>query len=134
MPQYIDAYGFITGKRRHALFWLSLGCLCQGKIANDFPRIIAAFFGVAFNMLTFLKGLSLTSPISASVIMVTTPMIVLILSAIIHKERMRNAWSRYYLRTNGHGISYYIYRSVGSTNANIGNILVLINAVSYGFI
>jgi drug/metabolite transporter (DMT)-like permease len=38
-------------------------------------------------MLTF-KGLSLTSPISASV-MVSTPMIVLVLSAIIMKERLK---------------------------------------------
>jgi hypothetical protein len=37
------------------LYFGCLGCLCRRKIAlNDFPRIIAAaFFGVAFNMLTF---------------------------------------------------------------------------------
>jgi hypothetical protein len=33
----------------------------------------AAFFLSCLNMLTFFKGLSLTSPISASVIMVSTP-------------------------------------------------------------
>jgi hypothetical protein len=35
-------------------------------------------------------------------------MIVLILSAIILKERMRKRMVGYYLRTNGHGISYII--------------------------
>jgi drug/metabolite transporter (DMT)-like permease len=54
------------------LFWL-LGFYAKGK--NSLLTIIAAAF-FAFNILTF-QGLSLTSPISASVIMVTTPMIVL---------------------------------------------------------
>jgi preprotein translocase subunit SecY len=91
------------------LFWLSWLFMPKEKIAlNDFPRIIAAaFFGVAFNMLTFFK-VGLLPYLSASVIMVTTPMIVLILSAIILKNACANAWSRYYLRTNGHGISYII--------------------------
>ncbi|MBP6585859.1 MAG: EamA family transporter, partial [Flavobacterium sp.] len=80
MPQYIDAYGFILMRVGGSvvLFWLSWLFVPKEKIdLADVPRIIAsAFFGVAFNMLTLFKGLSLTSPISAAVIMVTTPMIV----------------------------------------------------------
>jgi hypothetical protein len=58
MPQYIDAYGFILLRKRRFYFWLSWLFMPKEKIAlNDFPRIIAAaFFGVAFNMLTFLRG------------------------------------------------------------------------------
>ena len=99
MPRYIDAYGFIVLRVGGAtlLFWLIwlvlkiAGNLPSEKISrSDFPRIIAAaFFGIAVNMLCFFKGLSLTSPISAAVIMVSTPMIVLVLSAVILKERMR---------------------------------------------
>ena len=44
--------------------------------------VIAAFFGVALNMLAFFKGLQFTTPINGSVIMVTTPIIVLVLSVI----------------------------------------------------
>ena len=94
MPLYIDAYGFILLRAGGSmiLFWLVWLFMPKEKIIlTDFPRIIgAAFFGVAFNMLTFFKGLSLTSPISAAVIMVSTPMIVLALSAIIMKERMKS--------------------------------------------
>lgn len=139
MPQYIDAYGFILLRVSGAmlLFWLSWLFMPKEKIAlNDFPRIIAAaFFGVAFNMLTFFKGLSLTSPISASVIMVTTPMIVLILSAIILKERMRKRMvAGIILGLTGTAFLILYGKSIGSaTNASIGNILVLINAISYGF-
>jgi drug/metabolite transporter (DMT)-like permease len=99
MPQYLDAYGFIVLRVGGAtlLFWLVWILMkLSGKIPtekisrSDVPRIIAAaFFGIAVNMLCFFKGLSLTSPISAAVIMVSTPMIVLVLSAIILKERMR---------------------------------------------
>ena len=139
MPQYIDAYGFILLRVSGAmlLFWLSWLFMPKEKIAlNDFPRIIAAaFFGVAFNMLTFFKGLSLTSPISASVIMVTTPMIVLILSAIILKERMRKRMvAGIILGLTGTAFLILYGKSIGSaTNAGIGNMLVLINAISYGF-
>ncbi|WP_016989197.1 DMT family transporter [Flavobacterium sp. ACAM 123] len=139
MPEYIDAYGFILLRVSGAmlLFWLSWLFMPKEKIAlHDFPRIIAAaFFGVAFNMLTFFKGLSLTSPISASVIMVTTPMIVLILSAIILKERMRKRMvAGIILGLTGTAFLILYGRSIGSaTNASIGNMLVLINAISYGF-
>ena len=85
MPTYIKPFGFILLRVFGAtiLFWLISFFGPTEKIQlKDFPRIIAAaFFGVALNMLTFFKGLSFTSPISAAVIMVTTPIIVLILSA-----------------------------------------------------
>ena len=107
------------------------------KIAlNDFPRIIAAaFFGVAFNMLTFFKGLSLTSPIMAAVIMVTTPMIVLTLSAIIMKERMQKRMVfGIILGLIGTAFLILYGKSIGSaTNAGLGNFLVFVNAISYGF-
>jgi drug/metabolite transporter (DMT)-like permease len=139
MPEYIDAYGFILLRVSGAmlLFWLSWLFMPKEKIAlKDFPRIIAAaFFGVAFNMLTFFKGLSLTSPISASVIMVTTPMIVLVLSAIIMKERMRKRMViGIILGLVGTAFLILYGRSIGSaTNASLGNILVFVNAISYGF-
>ncbi len=114
------------------------GCLCQKKKLRlgDFPRIIAAaFFGVAFNMLTFFKGLSLTSPISAAVIMVSTPMIVLTLSAIIMKERMQKR-KVFGIVLGLIGTAFLILygKSIGNaTNAGLGNFLVLVNAISYGF-
>ncbi|UQD55457.1 DMT family transporter [Flavobacterium sp. K5-23] len=139
MPKYIDAYGFILLRVSGSmlLFWISWLFMPKEKIeTKDFPRIIAAaFFGVAFNMLTFFKGLSLTSPISASVIMVTTPMIVLVLSAIIIKERMRKRMvSGIILGLIGTAFLILYGKSIGSaTNAALGNSLVLVNALSYGF-
>ena len=77
MPNYVDAYGFIIMRVGGAtiLFWLVWLFSRKSKEirkeqidSKDYLRIIAAaFFGVALNMLSFFKGLSLTSPISASV-------------------------------------------------------------------
>ena len=139
MPLYIDPYGFILLRVGGSvlLFWLAWLFMPKEKIAlNDFPRIIAAaFFGVAFNMLTFFKGLSLTSPISAAVIMVSTPMIVLTLSAIIMKERMQKRMVfGIILGLIGTAFLILYGKSIGSaTNAGLGNFLVLVNAISYGF-
>jgi len=144
MPKYVDAYGFILMRVGGStiLFWLVwLFTRMPEKVRNeridlaDFPRIIwAAFFGVALNMLSFFKGLSLTSPISASVIMVSTPMIVLVLSAIIIKERMRKRMVfGIILGLIGTAFLILYGKSVGNaTNASLGNFLVFVNATSYG--
>ena len=139
MPLYIDAYGFILLRVGGSviIFWLVWLFMPKEKILlSDFPRIIAAaFFGVAFNMLTFFKGLSLTSPISAAVIMVSTPMIVLTLSALIMKERMQKRMVfGILLGLIGTAVRMMYGKSIGSaTNAGLGNFLVLVNAISYGY-
>lgn len=139
MPTYIKPFGFILLRVSGAtlLFWAISFFGPKEKIdKKDFPRIIAAaLFGVALNMLTFFKGLSYTSPISGAVIMVTTPMIVLILSAIIMKERMlKRKVFGIILGLIGTGFLILYGKSVGNaTNASLGNLLVFINAVSYGF-
>lgn len=139
MPEFVKPFGFIVLRVGGSalLFWLVALFLKTEKIAlNDFPRIIAsAFFGVAFNMLTFFEGLSLTSPIMASVIMVTTPMIVLVLSAIIMKEKILK-WKAFGILLGLAGTLLLILygKSVGNaSNAMWGNFLVFVNAVSYGF-
>ena len=139
MPHYIKPFVFIVIRVFGAtvLFWLTSFFGPKEKIdRKDFPRIIAsALFGVAINMLTFFKGLSYTSPISASVIMVTTPIIVLILSSIIMKEKMlKRKVFGIFLGLIGTGfLILYGKSATNATNASLGNLLVLINATAYGF-
>lgn len=139
MPTYIDAFGFIFLRVGGSmlLFWLSTLFVKTEKIEKaDFPRIIAAsFFGIAFNMLTFFKGLSYTSPIMGAVLMVTTPMIVLVLSAILIKERMENRKVLGILLGLAGTVTLILYGKsmVNAPNAMLGNFLVFVNAVSYGF-
>lgn len=145
MPLYIDAYGFILLRVGGAviLFWaISLVAnLCQfvkneSIEKQDYPRIFwCAFYGVALNMLTFFKGLSLTTPISAAVIMVSTPIIVLVFSAIITKEKLKTKKIvGVFIGLFGTAFLILYGKSFGTaSNANLGNFLVLINAISYAF-
>lgn len=137
MPLYIKPYGFILLRVFGAtiLFWISSFALKKETILkSDFIRIlIAAVFGVVLNMLTFFKGLSLTTPISGAVIMVTTPILVLILSNIILKEKITS------LKIIGIiigliGATFLILYGkdlTNGTNALLGNFLIFINATSY---
>ena len=51
--------------------------------------VLCGLFGVTANQLMFFTGLELTSTIHASIIMVTSPIIVSILSLIILKEKLQ---------------------------------------------
>lgn len=139
MPQYVAPYGFIVLRVGGSalLFWLVSFFAVREKIdLGDFPRIIAAaFFGVALNMLTFFKGLIYTSPIMGAVLMVTTPIIVLVLSAFIMKERMKNRKILGIVLGLAGTVTLILYGKsmVNAPNASLGNLLVFINAVSYGF-
>ena len=139
MPKYVQPFGFISMRVGGSmiLFWLIAPFFSSEKIQKqDFPRIIAAaFFGVALNMLTFFKGLSYTSPIMGAVLMVTTPMIVLVLSAILMKEKMQSRKVLGLFLGLAGTITLILYGKsmVNAPNASLGNLLVFINAVSYGF-
>lgn len=139
MPNYIKPYGFILLRVSSAtlIFWtVGLFTKPQKIEKSDYKKIlIASFFGITLNMLAFFKGLSLTSPISASVMMVTSPIMVLIFSSIlirkpIGKQRILGVFiglvGALFLITLGNS-------STGnSTNSAFGNFLVFLNAASYG--
>jgi len=139
MPKFVAPFGFIVLRVGGSvmLFWLVSFFGPKEKIdKEDFPRIVAAaFFGVALNMLTFFKGLSYTSPIMGAVLMVSTPMIVLVLSAILMKERMkkRKVFGLILGLTGTITLILYGKSMVNAPNATLGNLLVFINAISYGF-
>lgn len=137
MPAFVKPFGFIVLRVGGSaiLFWICSLFVRKEKIAwVDFPRIVAAaFFGVALNMLTFFEGLSLTSPIMASVLMVTTPMLVLVLSAFIIKEKIIGKKAIGILLGLVGTVLLILYgKAVGNgENALWGNFLVFVNAVSY---
>ena len=138
MPTYIKPFGFILLRVFGAtlLFWmLSLFMEKQKVEKSDFSRILlAAIFGVCINMLAFFKGLSMTSPINASVIMVTTPILVLLLSAIILKERITLLKVLGILigLTGAVVLIRYGKSLTPGDNPFYGNLLIFVNATSYG--
>jgi drug/metabolite transporter (DMT)-like permease len=139
MPLHIKPYAFIFLRVAGAtiIFWIAGLFIKQQKIAkDDYKKILlAAFFGTALNMLAFFKGLSLTTPISASVIMVTSPIMVLIFSSIIIKkpiEKQRILGIFIGLIGAILLITYGSSNHGNATNSNLGNFLVFVNAASYG--
>lgn len=139
MPLYVKPFGFILLRVIGAttIFWI-LGLFVKfQKIAkSDYKTLLlASFFGVGLNMLSFFKGLSLTTPISASVMMVTSPIMVLVFSSIlIRKPIGKQRALGIFIGLIG-AILLITYGSASITNAtnsNWGNFLVFVNATSYG--
>lgn len=96
---------------------------------------ICAVSGIAINQLLFIKGLSLTYSIHASLLMLATPIIVTLLAAWILRNRLtKNKWLGLLLGITGASI---IISGAGqaqeASNILLGDSLVTINAISYAF-
>ncbi len=93
MPMYIKPFGFIMLRVVGAtiLFWGISFLGPREKIERkDWGRImLCSLFGMAINMLAFFKGLDLSTPINSAVLVTTTPIIVVILSVFLIKEKIR---------------------------------------------
>jgi drug/metabolite transporter (DMT)-like permease len=140
-PDHIGPFG-LTWYRvvvTCVIFWIiSLFAGPKEKIRfKELPPIaLAAFCGVGFNMITFMWGLSLTSPISASVLMVSTPIIVLVLSAVFLKERLfKTRIIGILIGFSGAALLIFLSTDAGAeaTHPTLGNLLIFVNAVSYAF-
>lgn len=141
-PEFVGPFGLAWYRVlvTCAIFWLIATFVGPKEkvLIKELPLLaLAAFCGVGFNMVTFMKGLSLTSPISASVLMVTTPIIVLVLSAIFLKERLyASRILGILIGFSGAALLIFLSNNGSSENATdpaLGNFLVFINAVSYSF-
>ena len=89
---YVPPFAFILFRVVGAslLFWLTSLFFYEKISIKDIPRfILCGIFGVTANQLMFFSGLELTSTIHASIIMVTSPIIVSILSALILYEKVQ---------------------------------------------
>lgn len=139
MPLYIKPFGFILLRVTGAtiLFWLISLWFPKEKIAtSDWLRLIAcAVFGMVINMLLFFKGLSLSTPINSSVIVTITPILVLVLSSYLLREKI--TWlkvSGIFLGLSGALMLVLFSEEMRQDAPNIplGNLLFIVNAFSFG--
>ncbi len=139
MPLYVKPFGFIMIRvlGASALFWaISFAGPRERIERKDWGRLVlCSLFGMAINMLSFFKGLDLSTPINSSVLITTTPIIVVILSAFLIKEKIR--------LLKGLGIVIGLIGALGlivygqevrqdAPNIPLGNILFLVNSLFYG--
>ena len=135
---YIQPFGFIIFRVLCGLglFWFFHLAFVHEKVEKkDFPMLIlCAVFGVAINQLCFFMGLKYTTPINASLIMTTTPILVLVISSILIKEKITfqkligiafGAIGAIILISRGGTFSFQQSQLLGDT-------LILVNAISYG--
>jgi len=137
MPAYVGPFGVIlirvvTGS---LLYWLFARLAGSEPIRykRDYLRLAGlAVFGVALNQLMFFKGLSMTSPISASVIMTSSPITVLVVSYfLLHEKITARKVVGILLGATGAILLIGIEGFDFGNNTFLGNLFILINATSY---
>lgn len=97
--------------------------------------VLCSLTGVVINQLLFIKGLSLTLSMHASLLMLVTPVFVTIIAAWLVKE----SFTLYKLVGLALGIGGAVMlvalkeNSGGGSNIFLGNLFIILNAISYAF-
>lgn len=139
MPMYVKPFAFILMRVSVAavLIFIFHSIFIKKRITDwkDIRTLcISALFGVAFNMLLFFKGLSITTPINGAVLMMNTPIFVVVFAALYLKERITAQ------KIMGIGIAALgAILLMGGRNFNFsaqtvwGDVMVTGNAIIYAF-
>jgi len=138
VPASIQSFALVVLRAGSAmvLFWLMSIFLPKEKIAKkDFIKMtLLGVFGVAINQLLFIRGLELSTPINASIIMIFNPIMVMLIEIIFLKEKAP------LMRIIGIGIGVLgasmllLFKagfSFGGSTTTAGDIMVLINCISW---
>ncbi len=139
MPVYIQPFAFVLLRVGGALllFLMVSAFIIKERIdKKDLPRIaVLAVCGVAINQLMFLKGLSLTTPINASIIMISNPIVVLLFAAVALKEKIAAGKVIGIALGIAGALLLLLFNksfSFGSDTIT-GDIMILINSISWAF-
>ncbi len=135
MPDHVGPSGFILMRVSGAvaLFWLVKSFVKEKVARKDFLRLaLCGLFGVAINQLLFFNGLNLTSPINSAIIMTSNPIMVLLLAAIIIKERITLQKMIGIVVGAGGAIALILGNSDTGLSSQEGDLYILINSLSYG--
>ncbi len=135
---YIGPLGFILMRVATGVFLFTVlhRFWIREKVERkDWWRLaLCGLFGVAINQMFFFMGLKLTQPIHASLLMTTTPILVLVISSLLLGERITfrkiagvvlGATGAVLLLTQGKQIGW-------NSTGLLGDLMVLVNATSYG--
>lgn len=118
-----------------AAFWILSAFFKQEHVNHrDMLRIFfASLFALVFNQGIFIFGLSMTSPIDASIVTTTLPIVTMIVAAIYLKEPVTNKKVLgIFVGAMGALILILSSQAAGSGNGNIiGDLLCLIAQISF---
>ena len=136
MPDFMgpNAFIFFRVSVTTLLFFILFKLFVREKVdKKDFIRLaICGFFGVAMNQLFFFNGLELTSAFNAGVIMTSTPILVVVLAFFILKESITLLKSIGVIIGAVGAIALMLVGHVDGFDSSIGDLFILINALSFG--
>jgi drug/metabolite transporter (DMT)-like permease len=118
------------------LFWIlwALGKEKRRIRKEDIGRfVLCALTGVAINQMLFVKGLTLTSTIHASLLMLTTPILITIFAWWVLKEKL-TIYNATGLFAGIAGATILVLAKESNVHAAdylTGDILIIVNAISY---
>lgn len=139
MPTHVKPFGFIMLRVGGAaiLFWAISFFGPKEKIEKkDWGRLlICAICGMSVNMLSFFKGLQLSTPINSAVLITITPIIVVVLSSLFLKEKITLNKSLGILMGFIGAVGLILFGAEirqDAPNIPLGNFLFIVNATFYG--
>lgn len=95
---------------------------------------LASLFGIGGNQFLFLQGMEMTSPVDASILATTSPIIVLLLSVLLKRDTLRPLTKLVgILLAAGGALTVIIYGGVSKVGEGnlVGNLLIFSAAFSY---
>ncbi len=136
MPRFFAPFGIILLRVTGAIILFALLFLRKTERIRKEDRmrfLLCGLTGVACNQLLFFKGLSLTTPIEAAIILTANPILVLIAAALIARERI-TSWKALGILLGLCGALILILQRPQASNEGdnfLGNLMILMNAAFY---
>jgi len=93
--------------------------------------ILCGLTGIAINQTLFIKGLTMTSTIHASLLMLCTPLLITILAFWILKEKITWAKAAGLALGIGGAVLLIMSKEKSGTSSIAGDTLIVLNAISY---
>ena len=135
MPDFLTPNVFILFRVVGAtfLFWIITFFFVREKIErSDYKRLVlCGLFGVAINQLFFFHGLNLSSSINSGIIMTVNPILVVILSFFLLKERITKTKVIGIVLGATGAILLTLAGGTGKGDSTLGDFFLFINAASY---
>jgi len=116
------------------LFWMVwlFGKTSAGIQKKHLPRfLLCGLTGVAINQMLFIKGLTMTSTIHASLLMLCTPLLITIFAFWILKEKITILKSIGLALGIGGAVLLILSKEKSGTSSLTGDTLIILNAIAY---
>lgn len=139
MPDYLTPKSiiFIRVIITVSVFWiLHLFIPSERVEKRDYLKFaLCAFFGVAVNQLLFFEGLNLSTPINSSIIITVIPVLVLVFSHFILKDKITPVKVAGIIMGASGALMVILSAGAGDLRSAtmLGNLLIFINAASWSF-